>query len=367
MRLIGAFVVVCALVGLACSKKTDAPKAGSGSPATPAADAGVSATTVDGGAGTAATTGDGGAVAAPDDAAAPDDKRAAIPEGGILLATHTKKQLVIAKLDRSGVKVQHGLDVSEMVAFGWLDAQTLVVKEPYGKNEKAVVMKLVDGKPVEEVELDEEWGNSELLVTRSGEVWLERCVVAPEGPEPCSKLAYQRLYPSKKSAKKRPKDVDPERVTGGFTTMGELGAREEVAGPADVKLQTVKLVAKAADMDASRDIVGVKCTRGKATSTHPDPKEHDPAYGYTATKTRWVLTEPAIYEVRADVENPVGQIENEVLYFKPCEVEPLDGFIGLGGPVWGQWLDEEPAAKWTFRVGTTDIGTLEGTALRANR
>ena len=92
--------VICVFLAAGCSKKSEPPKAGSGSPAVPVADAApVAPPAVD--AAVAAASGSGSTV---------DPKLAAIPEGGILLATVSKEQLVVAKLDRGGVKVVGTLD-----------------------------------------------------------------------------------------------------------------------------------------------------------------------------------------------------------------------------------------------------------------
>ena len=341
------------VVLFACSKKSEPPKAGSGSPAAVSTDASVVAAPV------------AADAAAEDAGVAPDPKLSGIPAAGILVATVANDKLVVAKLDRTGVAVQHQLPLSETGAFGWLDAKTLVVLEPHGKNDKPAVMKIVDGKPTETVELEETWQQSDMLVTKSGEVWVERCTEEPEGPEPCTKLAYQRVWPSKASATKRPKDVDAERVGGGAWARGAQGPAATVKGPANVKLKIEKITPK---MVSGHAAVGVVCTSPGAESQYPSVKSDEAQFGYVAKSARWVLADPPIYEVTAQQTNPVGQVEKQVDYFRACSATPLGGFISLGGPLWGQYTESENiAGTWEFRVGTTSIGSLDGGALRANR
>ncbi len=359
-----AWVVALLAVLTACGKKADAPAAGSGSPAaktTDGADAAI-------GSAAAAATGSAATDAAGSGSAAPADPRiAAIPEAGILLATSPRQHVVIAKLDRTGVHVAYQLDRSETASFGWLDATTLVVAEPYGPNDRPAIKKIVDGKVTETVELDGEWkALDELLITKSGEVWTARCLQEPEGPEACTKLRYTRVFGAKKQTTKRPTDVDPLRVAAGEWAHGAQAAYAGVAAPAGVKLEKAKVTLRNPEAGAGT-VLGIKCTNLAGTvSTFPDD-EYDPAYRYTARSTKWVQADPPIYEVTADEDNPVGQTEKRVDYFRPCEPIPLDGFIGLGGPLWGEYKDADSGGTWTFRVGTTDLGTLDGGALRANR
>jgi hypothetical protein len=329
------------VLAVACSKKSEPPRAGSGSPvavATPADAPVVDAAVVD---------------------AAQD---AAVPE--VRVATTTKDKLVIARLDASGVKIEHQLPASEMATFAWLDATTLAVKEPFGKDDKPVVMKLVDGKPTATVELAEEWMHANMLVTAGGEVWLERCTEEPEGADPCTKLAYERVWPSKQATTKRPQGIDADRVSNTLFARGFQRA-PTVAAPPDVKLAIKKNTPKHGQ---GYEAVSVFCTAKDGSSLHPDIHSDDAQFGYVAKATRWVLADPPIYEVEAEATNPVGQVETTIEYFRPCRAQPLDGFIHFGGGVWGEYKHADVVAgTWTFRAGTRDLGTLDGTALRANR
>jgi hypothetical protein len=352
---------VIGVLAIGCGKKSETPKAGSGTAAT-AADAAAVAVVIDAPAAEPAGSGSAGSGSA---AAANEPGNTAIPEEGFVLATVAKEKLVLAKLDRKGVHVEHELPISENADFAWLDASTLVVREPYGDSDKVHVQKIVDGKVGETVELGDDWKTSTLLVTKTNEVWVERCTVEPEGPEECPKKAFQRIWPSKKTGKKAPPGVDEQRVARSAWARGLQRVALNAAAPADAKLEKVKFTVK--DEYANQKVVAVKCTRGAETATYPKKDGYDPAYGYTAKAFRWVLAEPAIYEVTADTLNPVGQNEKPVDYFIACKPDALDGFISFGGPVWGEYKEADAGGKWTFRVGATDVGTLDGGALRANR
>jgi hypothetical protein len=292
----------------------------------------------------------------------------AIPADGILLATNTRSEIVIAKLDRAGLAVVHKVPVkSDTAEFAWLDDKTLAVHDT--ADDKPVVIRYVDGVEKGRASFGDKWEHATMFVTKSGEAWLERCTVEMEGPEPCTKLEYVRAVPQGKPTKKKPKDVDAWRVGGGYWGRGLQRATPDVPAPAGMSLEKVKFTVK--DDTGTQDVVGVKCTAGAETSTYPEKDGYDTAYGYTAKTFRWVLADPPIYEVAADTMNPVGQNEQPVDYFIACKQDALDGFVGLGGPVWAQYADDKDVSgelgTWTFRVGKTDVGTLVGGAVRANR
>lgn len=359
-------VWITALMLAACSKKAEPPKATSGSGSATPSIASGSAT----GSGSAATvavgSGSGGAGSG-------SGSGSAAAEAPILLATIANEQLVIASLDRTGLKKLHEIKVSDSVKFGWLDAKTLVLRDPHGMDDKPTFSKIVDGKPVESAALEELWQDGSLEITATGEVWSARCIKEPEPPDDCSVFSYRRVMPSStKETKTKPAGIDPDRVGNSGSTMGMQRKSATVAGPAGVTVEKVKLEVAT---DPPSPLTGVQCTKkGGKPVRHPEVADFNPkypVYPYIAKQTRWVLADPPVYEVTADQENPVGQIEIEVAYFVACQPRPMVGFISFDGGLWAEYVTPSGTpmddGSWVFRNGTAELGKLEGGSIRTNQ
>ncbi len=93
--------------------------------------------------------------------------------------------------------------------------------------------------------------------------------------------------------------------------------------------------------------------------------------GYTITRTRWVLTEPPVFEIVVDIVTPIGTIFRTASYVRACEPHPLDGFATFGDGLWAVYrgvrtdagyVDAMRDGVWSFYAGSTLIGTVAGTA-----
>lgn len=345
------------LVVAACSSST-APGS-----ATPARDARVA----DGG-------NDGGNDARNDarvvDAAVANVDSTKLPDPPILLAISVwLSSITIAKLDKTGLHVVHTDDVGN-TSFGWADAHTLVTLATH--DDSAVVTRFVDGERAEAITISKhDWddpSSSQLLVTKTHEVWLTACTKRDADGNACKRSRYLRVLPTRgnKATSKRPAGADNRRTADAYVNR-ERWPVPPTTTIANIRLELVTIKA------AGRDRKGVTCHSAGGDATYPGD-DWDPSSNFVARTARWVVAVPPIYEVAADVTNPVDYTERQYFYFRACEDAPLDNFAWLGDGIWAAYA--QPAAAntadkngvWTIYVADTPVGTLLGLdALRANR
>lgn len=240
--------------------------------------------------------------------------------------------------------------------FGWLDARTLVYYE-LTDGDRSRVRTFVDGTPATALELDARWLGAKLLITSSGEAWVERCV-----DDDCHASEYERAIPAPHVASRtRPADVDARRVAHGGETRDELSISREAKAPAGITLAKIALPPHSS---------AIRCTRdGQATQ---DPRAANDDRPYRVTSTRWVLAEPPVYEVTAEVEVIPGEPRVWVADYIACHDQPLAGFVSFGGGLWAEYVeaaDHEDGGEWVLRDGTRELGRYDGGPgqLRANR
>jgi hypothetical protein len=296
------------------------------------------------------------------------DMGALLPEHGILIATpYSTGVVTITRLDRDGLHDVFSEDIGNE-SFGWLEPNVLVTLD--NEFEKGLVVnRVVDGKRIAPVRIaTDEWSDgssTKLVLTRSHEVWLTTCKEYPPNSETCARTSYLRVLPTRgKITDHAPPDLDSLRAASAFIGNDTWPLPPTIDGPSNLELRRMKL-GRAQTIVTCRDR-----TRDAQPAIDEDYYSHY-EYGFETRSVRWVLESPPIYEVSADITDPVDHTTHERFYVRACDGRPMDHFAWLGGTAWAEYKDNpDPRflnGTWTVHVGATPIGEIDGLdAMRAN-
>ena len=259
---------------------------------------------------------------------------------GVTFALEQPEKLVFAAVDATGVKQTGTVDTGALANWRWLDAHTVIATTRAYGDDAPSALRIVDGRLAETVKGDKSWNDSMtgLVLTKSGEVWIDHCASVSLPPIQCEGEEFIRVFGAKQRTKKKPKDpiIDARRPA-------------PVATPAGIKVAALP------------DTGAIACTMDGKTVTYPEDPTGMQKSQFVLKKVTWVLGDPLIYETRTDEDNGNDEMIPMTRYFMACTSKPLDDFISFGGTLWGQRSED---ATWTVSNGRKVLAKLTGSAIQ---
>lgn len=313
--------------------------------------------------------------ATPPHAATPDDlpaqpaitavARAAIPEAGILVATRTDRgspplpassrpdAYLLYKITRDGAVEVAREEATTVQALAWLDHHTLLVYRETAVTHEGSLTRVVDGVagtptaiPLaawQPTTMNLEEDMARLAITKTGEVWLERCTQRKDEGDlwsACLRPVSLRIDAAPFTRVEAAAAADPVRRVDQWRAPGHLDGATlpTVPAPTGYALDLFPVPPSAQPPGIVTYTRGFRCTSPKTKFEWPgdsDWIETQNVPDFRPTAATWVRATPPAYALTGIATDAIRTRTITVL-FRACETWPATDAVYFGNDSWAE-------------------------------